>query len=311
MIRTALNASNRDSLLLLIVLYFGSIAIAVDSARADVRTATLGHDAITIWPGAAPGTESWKGAEFSGKRSVTNVTVPTLTVFYPEPGHANGNAMVVCPGGGFTGLAMIEEGTMVAEWLAARGITAFVLKYRVRRDALSAEPASTPEGEDFDSRAKALEPGRKIALADAVQAMHYLRAKASDYNIDPRRIGMVGFSAGAMTTMGVVTEGDADAMPDVAASIYGAMPREAVPANAPPLFIVHAQDDTVVPPSKSVEMYTAWSLRDLPVELHIFASGGHGFGAVKHRQAADRWMALFGGWLDQQGWTETAPRPSE
>jgi len=279
-----------------------------NTAYANVKAALEGHEVINLWPDGAPGTEDWSGAEFAGQRSVTNVTVPTLTVFRPAPARANGSAVVVCPGGGFTGLAIIEEGTMVAEWLADRGITAFLLKYRVRHSAF-ATPAGAPEAtEDFDQRASALEAGRKIAGADAVQAMRLLRARAPELGIDPERIGMVGFSAGAMTTMSVVTEGKQEELPNFAAPVYGAMPAATAPDEAPPLFIVHAADDPVVPASKSILMYEAWSSAGLPVELHIFAKGGHGFGAVKRDQPTDQWLDLFEHWLTVQGWIEPANR---
>ena len=285
-------------------LFGGLLLVACVGVRANVEAALAGHEVIRLWPGAAPGTEDWAGKEFTGKRSVTNVTVPTLTAFYPESGHANGRAAIVCPGGGFTGLAIIEEGTMVAEWLAERGITAFVLKYRVRHSAFA--PASAATGDDFDQRAKALESGRKIAAADAMQAIRVLRSSASKYKIDPSHIGMMGFSAGAMTTMSVVMEGKTEDLPDFAASVYGAMPGKNPPANAPPLFIVHAEDDPVVPPSKSIEMYSRWSAAGFPVELHVFDKGGHGFGAVRRNQPTDRWMSIFEGWLLEQGWIESA-----
>ena len=113
---------------------------------------------------------------------------------------------------------------------------------------------------------------------------------------------MMGFSAGAMTTMSVVVAGEAGDIPSLAASIYGAMPIERPPEIAPPLFIVHARDDAVVPLSESLDMQSAWEAAGLPVELHVFETGGHGFGAVEHGQPSDAWMDLFESWLMDQRW---------
>ena len=271
-------------------------------AQADVQSELAGHDVINIWPGEAPGTEHWSGVELSGTRSITNVTVPTLTVFYPDPGVANGSAVVVCPGGGFTGLAMIEEGTLVAEWLAARGITAYILKYRVRPSNFSRVR---------DNRRERLS-GLEIATADGIQAMRVLRANAVAYNIDPDRIGMVGFSAGAMTTMNVVMTGEPEDIPNFAAPIYGAILGGSTPSpNSPPAFIVHAQDDPVVPPSSSINIYNAWSSAGLPVELHIYEKGGHGFGALNRNMPTDLWMQVFERWLIGHGWIDISTLPPD
>ncbi len=258
-----------------------------------------GHQSFDIWPGEAPGTQNWPDKELEGFRSVTNVSTPTLTLFEPDPSRANGNAVVVCPGGGFTGLSVIKEGATVAEWLADRGVTAFVLKYRVRRDLIE---SAVPEDADFKQRIQAREAGRLVAAADGIQAMRYLRQNAQALNINPERIGMMGFSAGAMTTMSVVLEGGEDSMPDFAASIYGGMPGDSAPEAAPPLFLVHAEDDEVVPLDRSLAMQSAWLEAGLPVELHVFEAGGHGFGAEKQNKASDRWMEKFEAWLIGVGW---------
>lgn len=257
------------------------------------------HPTFNIWPGDAPGSEDWTIEEQAGFRSITNVTIPTLTVFEPDPSLATGTAMIVCPGGGFSGLMIGKEGVMVAEWLAARGVTAFVLKYRVRQNSDTASPSSE---DDFDERAKALESGRKIAAADGVQAMRFLRAHASEFKINPDHIGMMGFSAGAMTTMSVVLSEDAEDRPNIAASIYGAMSGTKAPEDGPPLFLVHAEDDAVVPVAKSLIMESAWQKAALPVELHLFDKGGHGFGAEKQGQPSDDWMNKFERWLLNQEW---------
>lgn len=254
---------------------------------------------VPIWSGVAPGSESWQLDEVAGFNSITDVSTPTLTFFKPDATMDTGRAIVVLPGGGFTGLSVIKEGTAVAQWLADRGISGIVLKYRVRRDL---EADSSSDSPDFDERAQALEAGRQLATQDAAQAMRFLREHATHYGLDPNKIGMMGFSAGAMTTMSVVVEGSPDTMPNLAASIYGAMPEVKIPAQLPPLFLVHAEDDPLVPASKSRTMVEKWSMAGVSAELNLFESGGHGFGAETTGAPTDAWLARFESWLIRQGW---------
>jgi len=275
-----------------------SVLLLVTSASANDTGASEEHEIIRIWPGAAPGTEDWTGPEFVGKNSVTNVTVPTLTVFRPQPGEANGTAVIVAPGGGFQGLALKQESDPMARWLTARGITAFALKYRVRYTP----GLQLPTSDTFDETIHTLEPAFKIAVADGLQAMRYLKANAETYGIEPGQIGMMGFSAGAMTTMGVVVEAKPEERPDFAGSVYGSLMGDSAPKDGPPLFIAHAQDDRAVPVRKSLEMYSIWTAAGLPVEMHIYEKGGHGFGAVVRNRATDRWLSAFEAWLLEHEW---------
>jgi acetyl esterase/lipase len=269
-------------------------------------------EVIRLWPGQAPGTESWTGTETTQHLSfpdgtsadlLTNTIVPALTVIRPAAGRANGTAVVVAPGGGFQVLAWNEEGLKVAHWLADRGVTAFVLKYRVRT-----RPEGQPRpGGDFDANELKLRPVEQFAFADGNQAIRTVRAQAQRFGIDPHRVGMIGFSAGAMTTMGVVLEGDPAARPDFAAPIYGAMHAVPVPADAPPLFIAAAADDNLVPPAKSVAIFTNWRAAGRPAELHIFEKGNHGFSMRVQHLPVDGWPTLFEAWLRDHGWL--SPRP--
>lgn len=268
-------------------------------------------EVLPIWPAAAPGTSDWSGPEtvsaFTGPAAsriemVTNVTVPTLTIVRPRPGKANGTAIVVAPGGGFMSLAIKHEGMDIAKSLAAHGVTAFVLKYRVRPWALRLPPDARHHPEQFDEAMKTAEPQRKVAVADGVQAMHYLRANASQLGIMPDRIGFMGFSAGAITTMGVVMESSSSDRPDFAAPIYGTMPDLPVDKAAPPLFIAAAQDDATVPVGKSIAIFNAWTAADRPAELHIYERGGHGFGAIRLGHPVDSWLPAFAAWLTDHGW---------
>lgn len=239
------------SVLLLSLLFAG-----LQGQAHSVEPVTLpAPEVVRIWPSAAPRTSDWKIKEINvpfkdknGKaaRIVTNVTDPTLTVIRPAAGKANGTAVIVCPGGGFQILAWDLEGLEVGQWLADRGITAFVLKYRVRPNMTLPNPgagAPRPKGADFEKTTKALAPYRHIAMADGLQAVRFVRENAPRYSVAPDKIGIMGFSAGAMTTMAVVLEGRGPTHPDFAASIYGGMENKAPGADAPPLFVAAAQDD--------------------------------------------------------------------
>ncbi|HEX7853437.1 MAG TPA: alpha/beta hydrolase [Sphingobium sp.] len=298
--------SLRTSLAPLLLMSLAAPALAQQGASQQ----NPAPEVLKIWPGAAPGTEDWKGPETEntlvlpgiGKLSmVSNVTVPTLTLV--RPAKPNGTAVIVVPGGGFQALAMTHEGVQVANWLADRGITAFILKYRVHpTPGFRIPPDIRHHPELFDTFAASMEDGRKIALTDALQAVRFVRANAARFGIRPDHLGMIGFSAGSMTTMGVILDGDPATRPNFAAPIYGAMENKAPPPGAPPLFIAATQDDNAVPVSKSVQIFSAWTAAGLPAELHIFERGGHGFGMSKHGQPVDDWTRAFEAWLREGGW---------
>ena len=304
--------------LLVIVVCLALQAAAIVTPASAAEPATQ-PEIVRIWPGAAPGTEDWTGPETDSPlklpgapvlHMISNVTVPTLTVVRPSPGKANGTAIIVCPGGGFQNLAITHEGDLVAQWLADRGITAFILKYRVRTSASFRLPKDARHHpEQFDELAKSFEGGRQIALADGIQAMRYLRANASRFAVAPDRIGMMGFSAGAVTTMGVVLDSQPADRPNFAAPIYGTMEDKAPPKDGPPLFIAATQDDNAVPVAKSIAIFSSWTAADLPAELHIYERGGHGFGMVKHNKPVDEWTNAFEAWLRADGWLSGAKAP--
>jgi acetyl esterase/lipase len=269
-------------------------------------------ETIPLWPGQPPGTESWTGPETTQTlpvpglvkvQMVGNVTKPTLTVYRPKTGIANGTAVVVIPGGGFQMLAMNHEGELVARWLADRGVTAFVLKYRVRTIPGFAIPGNLRSNPQlFPQFKNSFSSGIPFAVADATQAMRYLRANASRYAIAPDRIGMIGFSAGAITTMGVVMDNAAADRPNFAAPIYGSMEDKAPPKDGPPLFIAVTQDDPAVPAPESLAIFSRWSAAGLPAELHVYERGGHGFGMRPLNQPVDDWTAAFERWMKSHGW---------
>jgi dienelactone hydrolase len=195
------------------------------------------------------------------------------------------------------------EGTEVARWLSSRGITAFVLKYRVR------PPAGEGAGkqETFDEWALKTKGAREVAVADAQQALRFIRANARKYGVAANRVGMIGFSAGAMTTMGAAVTQDAAARPNFAVPVYGAMLASQAPgADAPPLFIVATQDDPQVPSAKSIEIYERWSRAQRPAELHVYEKGGHGFGMRARSLPADKWPAALEAWLLSRGYLTAA-----
>jgi acetyl esterase/lipase len=234
---------------------------------------------------------------------ITNVTVPTLTVFRPAD-KANGTAIIVVPGGAFRALPWDLDGTETARWLTARGLTAFVLKYRVRPP-----PRSAPPDKSFDDFVRRTAPARAIALADAEQAVRLVRSRAAQFHIAPHRIGMIGFSAGAMTTVAAALAVGPAVRPDFAVSLYGAKLSDAAPsAAAPPIFIAAAEDDSELSPDKSVGIFEAWTRAGVPAELHIYEKGGHGFGFRPHRTTADTWPAAFQAWLTFHGYLPSAQR---
>ena len=262
---------------------------------------------LRIWQGQPPGTESWSGAEQEADAElpnigkvhvVTNVTIPTLTVFRPKDGQANGTAMIVVPGGAFRALPWDLDGIETARWLTAHGITAFVLKYRVR-------PPQNGEsfGESLDDFARATRARRAIAVADAEQAIRLVRSNARKYGILPDRVGIIGFSAGAMATVDVALATDADVRPNFAVPMYGAALNENLPGrDAPPLFLAAAQDDPQLPAMNSVEIFRKWTNAGIPAELHIYERGGHGFGFRRHGSTSDTWPASFQAWLAARGY---------
>jgi acetyl esterase/lipase len=291
-----------------------ALQLMIPSGSAGAADST--PEIIALWPGTPPGTEDWTGPErietlpFPGTpiRIVHNVTQPTLTVYRPASGKANGTAMIIIPGGGFQTLAIDHEGDMVARWLIDRGVTAFVLKYRVRDNKdFKIPPGLRQHPERFAEFARQFGQGKPIAIADATQAMHLLRTKAGTYGIAPDRIGMIGFSAGAITTMGVVMDAPPGERPNFAAPIYGAMDDKEPPKDAPPLFIAVTEDDPAVPAVQSIAIFNRWNAAGLPAELHVYERGGHGFGMMSKKLPVDGWTTAFESWLGSHG---LLPKPA-
>lgn len=281
---------------------------------------------VDLWPGATPMDVGIKGEETSRiyespivgpTRLITNVTTPTLTIYRPAAGRSNGTAMVICPGGGYWDLFWELEGEEVAAWLNSQGMTGILLKYRCPRRPgdVKGEPPLGPQ-------------------LDAQRAVRLVRSRAQEWDIDPGRIGMVGFSAGGHLALATATSfatrlygpvdriDEASGRPDFAILCYPgylkARDREEIrpdlkiPANTPPIFLAHASDDGEhhggSNAENSVFMYLALKRAAVPVELHVFATGDHDFGVRQNDKLPSSWTRLCVNWLKNQGLLETGPR---
>ena len=226
---------------------------------------------ISLWPNGAPGFESRKDLpESAASYWVKDINNPSLTVFLPPREKANGAAVVICPGGGFRELVYNAEGVDPAKYFNQLGIAAFVLKYRLPRETNSVFTMESPH-------------------EDGLRAMRLVRSRAREWGLDTHRIGMIGYSAGgevvSMTSFGE-TDGlpnapDAvnrvNAHPDFIAEIYpgGAGIPQTLPANAPPAFLLVADDDNHT--EAVLKLFTLYRAANIPVEVHVFTKGGHGF----------------------------------
>ncbi|HNX35564.1 MAG TPA: alpha/beta hydrolase [Kiritimatiellia bacterium] len=272
-------------------------AVGVAGVFGIVASACFGQQVIPVWPdGQIPLKTSDAPEKVNPSNDdivrLTDVNVPSLTVFLARDTGKPNPAVMICPGGGYGILAWNHEGTEVAEWLNGMGISAFVLKYRVPKN-------------------------RDAAFCDAQRAMGLIRFKAPSFNVDPRRLGIMGFSAGAhlsvrtSTNFGkrfyeAVDEADAQpSRPDFALIIYPAylfsegfamaadLP---VTPQVPPTFLLQAEDDKPYVDS-SLAYFIALKAAKVPVEMHLFPNGGHGYGLRKKGKATDAWPALAEAWL--------------
>jgi acetyl esterase/lipase len=266
---------------------------------------------ISLYPGKAPGTEKWSWKENESAdnmfrtRVVYNVVNPTLTAYLPDPATANGTAVIICPGGAFHTLSIESEGSDVAKWLNKKGVTAFVLKYRLVH-SLTDDPVKEllPKMSDKKKLDQENDSVVTMAIADGKRAIEYVRRHASEYKIDPNRIGIMGFSAGGTVTMGVGFTYTAENRPNFLAPVYPyitALGKTLVPSDAPPIFICAASDDNLGLASHSSNLYNDWIAAGKSAELHMYVKGGHGFGMHKQNIPTDTWIDRFGDWLQVQG----------
>jgi acetyl esterase/lipase len=286
-------------------------AVALQAADAPQTQPADNHQVIDLYPGVAPGSESWTQTEvwyhnnWDHKQMVRNVVHPTLTVYPPDPAKACGTAVIIAPGGGFRFHSWASEGTQVAEWLAARGVSAFVLKYRLLDTGSPEEFARGPKPATRPTTGPTTPDIAALASDDARQAIKLVRSRAAEFHVGPERIGIVGFSAGGVVTMGVTLHHDAESRPNFAAPIYGPGPQGVVPEDAPPLFILCAADDKGAS-AGSVRLFQAWQAAGKSAELHEYSKGGHGFGMAQRGLPADHWIDRFADWLEVQGYLKPA-----
>ncbi|MFD2098536.1 alpha/beta hydrolase [Flagellimonas iocasae] len=253
-----------------------------------------------------PASESW--FRQWGDPMARNITTATLTPFLPEPGKANGAAVIVAPGGGFRWLSMGNEGWEVAEALAKQGIAAFVLKYRLHPTPESLEeftawmnrprPAPPQPSENSETKEKAPPPPQQNLsnqLEDAEAAYAMIVDRADEWGVDTDRIGMIGFSAGAGLTMHSTLNSKTMKLAFIG-PIYGGMGPVEVPKDAPPMFNVIATDDFLFRGQFGV--IDSWYKAGIPVEFHLYQNGGHGFGLGNPNRTSNKWFNAFIHWLD-------------
>ena len=271
-------------------------------------------------PGNVPGPDEEKSESNGGILRVSKIKTPTLTAYLPPADKANGTAVVICPGGGYSIVAIDHEGLKVAEKFNEMGVAAFVLKYRIPDTKNQTDPSIAP-------------------LQDAQQAILTVRTNAKKWNVDPERIGIMGFSAGGhlASTAGTHFERSLidnpdhiSVRPDFMILIYPVISADIaithsgsfknllgpnasaeqlnlysnekqVTAKTPPTFLVHASDDGGVSPNNSIVFYQALLKNKIPAELHIYQNGGHGFG-MHNTTTKDEWMERCKNWLDKNGW---------
>ena len=249
-----------------------------------------------------------------------NVTNPTLEMYAAEKNNANGTAVIICPGGGYSALAIIHEGSQVAKWLNSLGATAFVLNYRLPNDAITQDKSIAP-------------------LQDAQEAMRIVRLHAKEWNINPDKIGVMGFSAGGHVAATLAThfndkvyqtKDSISARPDFSILIYPVITMDSaitnpwsrnnlignypakkdviyfsnelqVTKNTPPAFLVHSIDDAAVPVRNSIDYAIALHKNNIPCELHIYQSGKHGYGMGRTSNTESSWAEACKNWLLMNG----------
>jgi acetyl esterase/lipase len=260
-------------------------------------------------PGASALTENKAEKQYFSKawntEVVSGVTQPSLTVYEPTAGSApNGVGIIICPGGGFMALSINSEGIDVAKWLNGRGVTAFVLKYRLApTEGDAAEEFQRLWSTDKPKLHAMLQEAIPIAISDGHLALEYLKKHASDFGLSPDRIGIIGFSAGGTVTAAAALQYSSGNRPAFAAPIYPAVSslKQRVPDDAPPIFITAATDDNLGLGPDSVHLYEMWTAAHHSAELHMYARGGHGFGMRVTGLPSEQWINQFWNWLTLEG----------
>ena len=291
-----------------------------------VRSQTV---TLKLWPEGIPGSISdpsyiEKIITTDGRITrCNNVVTPDLTVFLPAPEKANGAAVMICPGGGYGTLAFDHEGNAIAKWLNDNGVAGIILKYRLPSDQIMKDKSVGP-------------------LQDAQEAMRVIRRHASEWKIDPEKVGVIGFSAGGHLASTISThyaenvydvKDNTSARPDFSLLIYPVISMDTlithrgsrnnllglkpgddlvkrfsnelqITAGTPPAFLVHSSDDNAVPVMNSINYYKGLQKNKIPAELHIFQKGGHGYGLAPNGGTESAWSGLCLKWLMQMGFLE-------
>lgn len=272
----------------------------------------FGQKVIQLYEGKPKGSENWTWKEQTSSKNmfntelVYNVVEPSIAVYLPPKELATGTAIVVAPGGAFHTLSINSEGVDVAKWLNSKGIAAFVLKYRLAQ-SFTEDPVSElmVKMKDFKKLDEENAPIIPLATADGITAMKYVREHAKEMDIDPNKIGFMGFSAGGTLTMSVVYTADKSTAPNFVAPIYAyenAILGSEIPKEKTPIFVCVAADDQLGMMPMSINIYKKWFDAKQPAELHIYEKGGHGFGMRKQNLPTDTWHERFGEWLKLQGY---------
>lgn len=271
------------------------------------------QEVVKLYPGKAPGSENWTWQEqYLEKNSwqtpiVYNVTEPSLTVFPPPASNNTNTAVIIAPGGAFHALSINSEGIDVAKWLNAKGITAFVLKYRLVRSYTSEPTTEIGRGPAGEADKKYDYPTiMTMAMQDGLKAVEYVRQNADKYKISADRIGFMGFSAGGHVTMSVAYNSSGVNRPNFIVPVYaytGNLPGSTnVPTAPMPACIIAASNDQLGLAPHSVDIYQKWLNAKQPVELHMYELGGHGFGMRVQNLESDSWIERVGDWMIEHGW---------
>jgi acetyl esterase/lipase len=288
-----------------------SIAMAGPAAAQNDKMTPIAiptqPNAIALGTGPLPGAtapESWHSQY--GSVFARNVTEATLTPFLPEPGKATGAAVIIAPGGGFRTLSMENEGWDAARALADKGVAAFVLKYRLNQTPPDMAGFERSMQEMFSGTAQRPRPDPQAAmaglapqLADSRAAFALVRKRAAEWRVDPDRIGMLGFSAGAMLTLTTTLSGS-DAKPAFIGLIYGPLSPVTTPADAPPMFVALAADDPFFANS-GFGLIDSWRAAKRPAEFHLYEQGGHGFGMYPKTTTSTGWFDAYVRWIGMHG----------
>ena len=305
-IRQALRASVPAAMAFALLCAGALPASAQDDRMTAIATPDQ-PDAIPLGTGTLPDAkqqEAWHRQY--GSVFARNVTDATLTPFLPDPDKATGAAVIVAPGGGFRSLSMENEGWDVARALAEHGVAAFVLKYRLNQTPADLDGFAQSIREMLSGPRPPRDPGSRDSatmlapqLADSRAAFALVRSRAGEWRIDPDRIGMIGFSAGAMLTMVTALSGE-DARPAFIGNVYGPISSLEVPSDAPPLFVALAADDGLFS-NAGFGLIESWQKAGRPVEFHYYERGGHGFGMYQKDTTSTGWFDAWVRWLRMHG----------